>query len=92
MAYICTGFMNPQIWAIGLDGRGDVSQTHVKFKIPKQVPATPSPVLANDQLYFISDQGVATSEINNALLATFRERGIAIPVPQREVRLIGGKE
>ncbi|WP_010582710.1 outer membrane protein assembly factor BamB family protein [Schlesneria paludicola] len=61
MAYICTGFMQPQIWAIGLDGRGDVSQTHVKFKIPKQVPNTPSPILIENQLYFISDQGVATS-------------------------------
>ena len=61
MAYICTGFMQPQIWAIGLDGRGDVSQSHVKFKIPKQVPNTPSPILVDNQLYFISDQGVATS-------------------------------
>ena len=61
MAYICTGFMSPQLWAIGLDGQGDVTKTHVKFKVPKQVPATPSPVLAGDQLYFVSDQGVATS-------------------------------
>jgi outer membrane protein assembly factor BamB len=61
MAYICTGFMNPQIWAIGLDGRGDITESHVKFKVSKQVPATPSPVLVGDQLYFITDQGVATS-------------------------------
>lgn len=37
----------------------------------------------------VIDQGAATSEINNALLATFRERGISIPAPQREVRFIG---
>jgi outer membrane protein assembly factor BamB len=61
MAYICTGFMNPQIWAIGLDGRGDVTESHVRFKVTKQVPATPSPVLVDKQLYFITDQGVATS-------------------------------
>ena len=61
LAYICTGFMNPQIWAIALDGRGDITESHVKFKVPKQVPATPSPVLVNEQLYFITDQGVATS-------------------------------
>ena len=60
MAYICTGFMQPQIWAIDLSGQGDVSETHVKFKIPKQVPNTPSPLVINDQLYFISDTGVAT--------------------------------
>jgi outer membrane protein assembly factor BamB len=61
IVYICTGFMNPQVWAIGLDGRGDVTESHVKFKVAKQVPATPSPVLVGDQLYFITDQGVATS-------------------------------
>lgn len=61
MAYVCTGFMSPQLWAIQLDGNGDVSGTHVKFKIPKQVPAMASPVLVDDQLYFVSDQGVATS-------------------------------
>ncbi len=61
MAYICTGYTSPQLWAINLDGRGDVSKTHVKFKVPKQVPTMASPVLADDQLYFVSDQGVATS-------------------------------
>ena len=61
LVYVCTGFMNPQIWAIGINGKGDVTETHVRFKVPKQVPATPSPVLVGDQLYFITDQGVATS-------------------------------
>jgi small conductance mechanosensitive channel len=37
----------------------------------------------------IEDQGSATGEINAAILATLRERGIGIPFPQREVRLIG---
>jgi len=61
LAYVCTGYTSPQLWAIALDGRGDVSKTHVKFKIPKQVPTMPSPILVEDQLYFVSDQGVATS-------------------------------
>jgi small conductance mechanosensitive channel len=33
--------------------------------------------------------GVATGEINKAILETFRERGVVIPFPQREVRLLG---
>lgn len=61
MTYICTGYMSPQLWAIALDGHGDVTKTHVKFKITKQVPTMPSPILVDDQLYFVSDQGVATS-------------------------------
>jgi small conductance mechanosensitive channel len=33
--------------------------------------------------------GVTTGEINKAILETFRERGVVIPFPQREVRLLG---
>jgi small conductance mechanosensitive channel len=32
----------------------------------------------------------ATGELNKALLETFRARGIAIPFPQREIRMLGG--
>ncbi len=38
----------------------------------------------------VADQGAATGEVNAALLEAFRSRGIAIPFPQREVRLVGG--
>jgi small conductance mechanosensitive channel len=37
----------------------------------------------------IEDQGSATGEINAAILNALRARGIGIPFPQREVRLIG---
>ena len=36
----------------------------------------------------VADQGAATGEVNAALLAAFRARGIVIPFPQREVRLL----
>ena len=36
----------------------------------------------------IGDFNVTASEINQAILATFREAGIVIPFPQREVRLV----
>lgn len=36
----------------------------------------------------VSDYGSAESEINRALLECFRERGIALPPPQRELRLV----
>jgi len=38
----------------------------------------------------VPDYGAAGSEVNKALLEAFRERGIVIPFPQREVRLLGG--
>jgi small conductance mechanosensitive channel len=37
----------------------------------------------------VPDYVAATGEINKAILETFRGRGIAIPFPQHEVRLIG---
>jgi small conductance mechanosensitive channel len=39
----------------------------------------------------VADQGPATGEVNAALLEAFRARGIVIPYPQREVRLIADK-
>jgi small conductance mechanosensitive channel len=37
----------------------------------------------------IDDQGSATGELYAAILAAFRARGVGIPFPQREVRLLG---
>lgn len=36
----------------------------------------------------VQDYGPATGEVNRAILELFRSRGIVMPVPQREVRLI----
>ena len=37
----------------------------------------------------VPDYGAATGEINRAILEVFRNRGVVMPVPQREVRMIG---
>jgi small conductance mechanosensitive channel len=36
----------------------------------------------------VPDFGVAASEINKSIVEAFRSRGIVIPYPQREVRLV----
>jgi len=36
----------------------------------------------------VTDFRAAMGEINTAVLETFRARGIVMPLPQREVRLI----
>jgi small conductance mechanosensitive channel len=38
----------------------------------------------------VVDYGMVAGELNVSLLAELRRRGVAIPYPQREVRLIGG--
>lgn len=37
----------------------------------------------------VPDYSAATSELNRAILERFRERGVSIPFPQREVRMLG---
>ncbi|HET7756431.1 MAG TPA: mechanosensitive ion channel [Steroidobacteraceae bacterium] len=39
----------------------------------------------------VQDQAQACGEVYTAVLAAFRARGVVMPVPQREVRLIGGE-
>jgi outer membrane protein assembly factor BamB len=60
LVYVCTGYMKPQLWAIRVDGSGDVTPTHVAWKYDKQVPEISSPVLAGDEIYFVSSLGIAT--------------------------------
>jgi hypothetical protein len=60
IVYVCTGFMKPQLWAIRVDGQGDVTQTHVAWTYDKQVPEISSPLAAGNEIYFVSSLGVAT--------------------------------
>jgi small-conductance mechanosensitive channel len=36
----------------------------------------------------VQDWGPATGEVNRAILELFRNRGVVMPVPQREVRML----
>jgi len=60
LVYICTGYMKPQLWAIRVDGSGDVTETHVAWKHDRQVPEISSPIVVGDKLYFVSSLGVVS--------------------------------
>jgi outer membrane protein assembly factor BamB len=51
---------NPELLAVRLGGRGDVTETHVAWRLKRGAPSTPTPVLVGDELYFVSDKGVVT--------------------------------
>lgn len=57
---ICTGYMKPEVVAIRMDGSGDVTKSHVAWRISKQAPTMPSPVIVGHEMYMVNDQGVAT--------------------------------
>jgi outer membrane protein assembly factor BamB len=60
LVYTCTGFEAPQLLAIKADGKGDVTKTHVAWSIRKNVPLTPSLLVSGDELYMVSDHGMAS--------------------------------
>jgi len=60
LVYICTGFQQPSLLAVRLNGRGNVTKSHVAWTLTRGVSLTPSPLLVGEELYLISDSGVAT--------------------------------
>jgi hypothetical protein len=46
------------LWAVRQGGIGDVTDTHVVWKMTKDVPLESSPVFVGDLLYTLSDRGV----------------------------------
>lgn len=55
----CGGSPNAtQLWAVRQGGDGNVTDTHVVWKMTKDVPLESSPVLVGDLLYTLSDRGV----------------------------------
>lgn len=51
---------NPELFAVKLGGTGDVTDTHIVWRITRGAPSTPSPLLVCDELYFVSDKGIAS--------------------------------
>jgi outer membrane protein assembly factor BamB len=60
LVYITTGFQEPSLLAVRTGGTGDVTKTHVAWRVRRGVPYTPSPLLVGDELYFVSDLGVVS--------------------------------
>lgn len=57
LLYVVTDYDRPQLWAVRADGTGDVTETHVAWKVMKDVASTASLLLMNDLLYMVNDQG-----------------------------------
>jgi outer membrane protein assembly factor BamB len=56
-----SGYESANTLAIRPSGaRGDVTQTHVVWQTRKAAPLTPSPLIVGDELYMVSDNGIAT--------------------------------
>lgn len=60
LVFICTGFQQPSLLAIRPEGHGDITKTNIAWTLKRGVPLTPSPLLVGEELYVISDRGIAT--------------------------------
>ena len=58
LVFYPTGFATGQLLAVKPDGRGDVTGTHVAWRVTRGVPNKPSIVLADDLLIMINDGGI----------------------------------
>jgi outer membrane protein assembly factor BamB len=61
LVLINTGFSKAQLWAVRPDGRGDVTESHVVWKVAKSMPAKPTPVIVGGRLYTVDDRGVGSA-------------------------------
>lgn len=60
MIFIGTGYDAPIVMAIRIDGTGDVTDTHVAWTMKKGAPNTPSLLVVGEEVYMVSDGGIAS--------------------------------
>ncbi len=60
LVFISTSFNQAVLLAIRPDGEGDVTDSHVAWRMEQNAPHTPSPLLVGDELYVVSDKGIAS--------------------------------
>jgi outer membrane protein assembly factor BamB len=60
LLFISTSYDSPTLLAIRPDGAGDVTNSHIAWSTRQNAPHTPSVLLAGDELYMVSDDGVAS--------------------------------
>lgn len=57
MVFLGSGYNRAVGYAIKVDGRGDVTGTHVAWSTDKHVPLNPSMLVVGDELYMLDDGG-----------------------------------
>jgi outer membrane protein assembly factor BamB len=61
LVLVCTGYDGPaELLAIRPTGSGDVTDSHVAWRTDNHVPHTPSPLVLGNEIYLVSDNGIAS--------------------------------
>lgn len=59
LVFVSSGYDKPVLYAIDPTGKGNVTATHVKWRMDRGAPLTPSVLVVGDELYCVADNGVA---------------------------------
>lgn len=60
LVYAGGGYLRGELLAIRPDGQGDVTESHVVWRVTKGAPLVPAVVSVGQELYAVNDGGVAT--------------------------------
>lgn len=62
LVHLSTGVLSgkAQLWTFRVDGQGDVTKTHVAWKLPSSIGFMASPLLLGRELYLLSDESFMT--------------------------------
>ncbi len=74
MIFMSTGYDKPVGLAIKVDGKGDVTSTHVVWQETKYVPHNPSMLVIGDELYMLADNGLLSCRDAKMNTVHFEER------------------
>jgi outer membrane protein assembly factor BamB len=74
LVFLNTGYSRAELLAIDPTGEGDVTQTHVKWRLRRRVPLKPSPLLIGDRIYMLNEGGIASCVEAKTGKAVWHER------------------
>ena len=60
LVYLSTGFNEPVLLAVRPTGSGNVTESEIAWRLRRGAPLTVSPILVGNELYTVTDSGIAT--------------------------------